>query len=132
MVILFCIMELCVEKLKLSKCCFCMVQIVRKRLKIDDALDVFAVHGVGGIFGTLAVAVLASPDLGGTGYGESDMGEQVVTQIIAVAATIAWSAVATGLIIALVRAITGGLRAQPEHIEIGLDLSEHGERAFTP
>ena len=109
-----------------------MVQIVRKRLKIDDALDVFAVHGVGGIFGTLAVAILASPDFGGTGYGEGDMGGQVVTQIIAVAATIAWSAVATGVIIVAVRAMTGGLRAKPEHIEIGLDLSEHGERAFTP
>jgi Amt family ammonium transporter len=116
-----------------SLVCFLMVQIVRKRLKIDDALDVFAVHGVGGILGTLAVAFLASPSLGGTGYpAGGDMASQFGVQFAGVAATIAWSAIATIAIIFVVRAATGGLRAKPEHIETGLDLSEHGERAFTP
>ena len=115
-----------------SLLCFFAVQLVRKRLKIDDALDVFAVHGAGGILGSLAVALLADPAIGGTGFGAlPDMPAQAGVQIMAVAVTAVWSAVATLGIIALLRATTG-LRAKPEHIEMGLDLSEHGERAFTP
>ncbi len=114
-----------------SVVCFFAVDVVKHRLRIDDSLDVFAVHGVGGILGTLIVAVLASPVFGGAGYGaEGSMGAQIVTQVVGTAATIAWSAVVTLGLVALLRATTG-LRASPEEIDEGLDLTQHGERAYT-
>ncbi|MDP3747537.1 MAG: ammonium transporter [Phenylobacterium sp.] len=110
--------------------CYQAVDFVKSRLKVDDSLDVFAVHGVGGILGTLLVAVLATPELGGTGYAEGvDMGGQALTQLIGVAAVCAWSAVATLVLVFLVRR-TVGLRASAEAVEDGLDLANHGERAY--
>jgi Amt family ammonium transporter len=115
-----------------SLVCYHFVEFVKQKLKIDDSLDVFAVHGVGGILGTLLVAVLASPMFGGVGYAPGvAMGDQALTQVIGVAATVAWSGVAT-LVLAWVVAKTVGLRARDEHIEEGLDLSAHGERAYNP
>jgi Amt family ammonium transporter len=112
--------------------CFWAVDLVKHRLKIDDSLDVFAVHGVGGILGTLLVAVLATTRLGGAGYAPGvGMGGQAVTQVIGVAATMAWSALASAAILWGVKR-TVGLRAGEQAIEEGLDLTEHGERAFTP
>jgi ammonium transporter, Amt family len=112
--------------------CFQAVEVVRHRLQIDDSLDVFAVHGVGGILGTLLVALLASPALGGVGYGEGmTAGAQAGVQLIGVVAVCAWSALAS-LAIAWLCKVTTGLRAREEHIEEGLDLSAHGERAYTP
>ena len=103
---------------------------MKQTLKIDDSLDVFAVHGVGGILGTLMVAILASPRLGGAGYGPGiDMGGQAMTQLIGVGVVCAWSAAATLVIIAIVRRLTG-LRASDEMIDDGLDLAAHGERAY--
>jgi len=110
--------------------CYQAVDFVKSRLKVDDSLDVFAVHGVGGIHGTLLVAVLATPELGGTGYAAGvDMGGQAVTQLIGVAAVCAWSAVATLVLVFVVRR-TVGLRASAEAVEDGLDLANHGERAY--
>ena len=110
--------------------CYQAVEIVKQRLKIDDSLDVFAVHGVGGILGTLLVAVLASPALGGVGYSAGvDMGAQALTQLIGVAAVCVWSAAATlGLI--WVTKLAVGLRAGDEAIDDGLDMASHGERAY--
>ena len=88
--------------------------------------------GVGGILGTLLVAVLAAKGLGGTGYAPGvDMAGQAVTQALGVAVTVGWSAVAT-LVLAFVCEKTVGLRARDEAIEEGLDLSAHGERAWNP
>ncbi len=113
-----------------SVVCFFAVEFVKHRLKIDDSLDVFAVHGVGGILGSLLVAVFASSALGGAGYGAAhDMAGQTGVQALGVAATIAWSAVATVAIGWLTRAIVG-LRARDDEIEEGLDLTYHGERAY--
>ncbi|MBX3483787.1 ammonium transporter [Phenylobacterium sp.] len=113
-----------------SLICFHAVELVKGRAKLDDSLDVFAVHGVGGILGTLLVAVLASPMFGGAGYAEGmGMGAQAGVQVIGVAAVCAWSAVASAAIL-LVCKFTVGLRASPEAIEDGLDLSTHGERAY--
>lgn len=113
-----------------SVVCFLAVEWVRKTLKIDDALDVFAVHGVGGILGSLLVAVLASPRLGGAGYGLAhDMLGQAKVQVLGVLATVAWSAGATFALVWITRALVG-LRATNEEIEEGLDLSYHGERAY--
>ncbi len=113
-----------------SVVCFHAVDIVKHRFKLDDSLDVFAVHGVGGILGTLLVAGLATTQLGGTGYAEG-MGpaSQFGVQAIGVAAVCAWSAVASAAILLLCK-FTVGLRASPEAIEDGLDMSSHGERAY--
>jgi ammonium transporter, Amt family len=115
-----------------SLICYQAVEIVKQRLKIDDSLDVFAVHGVGGILGTLLVAVLAHPMFGGKGYAEGvDMGSQALTQGLGVATVVIWSAVAT-LIIAEVVKRTVGLRVPDEAIDDGLDVSAHGERGYNP
>ncbi len=115
-----------------SVVCFVAVDLIKHRCRIDDSLDVFAVHGVGGILGSLLVAVLASPIFGGAGYAAGvGMGDQAVTQVIGVVATLAWSAAASVVILFLVKR-TVGLRAPDAHIEEGLDMAAHGERAFTP
>jgi Amt family ammonium transporter len=112
--------------------CFYAVGLVKQRLKIDDSLDVFAVHGVGGMLGTLLAAVFAAPAFGGAGYAEgvSGMGGQLVTQIVGILATVAWSAAATAAIVAVTRALVG-LRADDEAITEGLDLAAHGERGYS-
>ena len=115
-----------------SVICFTAVDLIKQKCRIDDSLDVFAVHGVGGILGSLLVAVLASPMFGGGGYAPGvGMGDQALTQVIGVAATLAWSALASVAILFLVK-LTVGLRATDAHIEEGLDMAAHGERAFTP
>jgi Amt family ammonium transporter len=113
-----------------SLICFHAVKPVKSLLKLDDSLDVFAVHGVGGILGTLGVAVLAAAELGGAGYAEGmDMGAQAGVQAIGVLAVCGWSAIVSAAILLICR-FTVGLRATPEAIEDGLDLSTHGERAY--
>ncbi len=111
--------------------CFFAVDFVKHRLKIDDTLDVFAVHGLGGILGTVLVAFLAHPALQGAGYGEGGtVSGQLVTQLIGVVAVVAWSAIVTAILVAGLRA-TIGLRASPDEIDEGLDLTYHGERSYT-
>ena len=112
-----------------SLVCFYAVHLVKGRLKIDDSLDVFAVHGVGGILGILLVSVLASPALGGAGFpAEHGIGEQLGVQLLGLAAVVIWSgAVSLGLLWVVNRLV--GLRASDIAIEDGLDLAEHGERA---
>ncbi len=113
-----------------SLVCFKAVDIVKHRLKLDDSLDVFAVHGVGGLLGTLLVAGLASTALGGAGYAEGmDAGRQLGVQALGALVVCAWSAAASAVIL-LVCKVTVGLRAGPEAIEDGLDMSSHGERAY--
>ena len=113
-----------------SAVCFLAVDLVKHRLKIDDSLDVFAVHGVGGILGSLLVAVLASPAIGGVGYAPGvTMAGQAGVQVLGVVAVVAWSVVLTIAILWGVRR-TIGLRAGDLQIEDGLDVAEHGERAY--
>jgi len=115
-----------------SLVCFFAVDFVKHKAKIDDSLDVFAVHGVGGILGTLLVAVLAHPAIGGVGYAVTgSLIAQAGVQIGGVVATLAWSAIATIVILAIARRLTG-LRAKDEEINDGLDLTYHGERAYNP
>ncbi|MDB5651082.1 MAG: ammonia channel [Hyphomicrobiales bacterium] len=114
-----------------SLVCFFAVDFVKHRLMIDDSLDVFAVHGLGGILGTLLVAVLAHPSLHGVGYGATgSVSSQFMTQVLGVIAVMAWSAIATAIIIGALR-MTMGLRATPDEIDEGLDLTYHGERGYT-
>ena len=115
-----------------SLICYQAVDLVKHRLKIDDSLDVFAVHGVGGILGTLLVAVLAATSLGGAGYADGvTMGSQAVTQLLGVLAVCAWSGIAT-LVLVFVTRRTVGLRASDDAVDEGLDMSAHGERAYNP
>ena len=115
-----------------SLVCYQAVDFVKHRLKVDDSLDVFAVHGIGGILGTLLVAVLASPGLGGAGYAEGvTPGGQAVTQAVGVLAVCAWSGIATLALVFLTRRMVG-LRAGDEAVDEGLDMSTHGERAYNP
>jgi Amt family ammonium transporter len=104
--------------------------LLRSRLKVDDALDVFAVHGVGGTFGAVATGVLATTAINGLGRGLIDGNAgQVVTQLLAVGATIAYAVIATFVIVKLVDIILG-LRISARDEELGIDLSTHGEAAY--
>ena len=110
--------------------CFHVTGFVKQHLRIDDSLDVFAVHGVGGMIGTLLVAVFASSILGGAGYAAGvGMGRQAVLQILGIAAAAAWSAAATFAIVKILAPLTG-LRVNAEAESDGLDLATHGERAY--
>ena len=117
--------------------CYFMCGIVRHKLNIDDSLDVFAVHGVGGILGTIMVAFLGAEGvLGGLGLSEnpetgktySSM-EQLFIQLKSVGITVVWSAVATIIIVTLIKK-TVGLRVSEEVEAEGLDSAEHGETAY--
>ena len=104
--------------------------LIKQTFKIDDSLDVFAVHGVGGILGTLLAAVFAVESLGGLGLAEGvSMGDQFVVQVIGVVAVAVLSAVATWIIAKIV-AVTVGLRVSEEEEIDGLDISAHGERGY--
>ena len=104
--------------------------LLRSRLKVDDALDVFAVHGVGGTFGAVATGVLATTAINSLGRGLIDGNAgQVVTQLLAVGATIAYAVIATFVIVKLVDVILG-LRISARDEELGIDLSTHGEAAY--
>jgi Amt family ammonium transporter len=104
--------------------------LLRERLKVDDALDVFAVHGVGGTFGAIATGVFATTAINALGSGLVDGNAgQIVTQLIAVGAVIAYAVVATFVIVKFVDAILG-LRISAKDEEMGMDLSTHGEVAY--
>jgi ammonium transporter, Amt family len=104
--------------------------LLRERIKVDDALDVFAVHGVGGTFGAIATGVLATSAVQASYKGLIDGNAgQVVTQLIAVGATIAYAVIATFVIVKVVDVILG-LRISAKDEELGIDLSTHGEAAY--
>jgi ammonium transporter, Amt family len=109
--------------------CFVATNFLKRTLKIDDSLDVFPVHGVGGILGTLAAGIFAGV-LGGVGYAEGmTMGKQLTVQLIGVGATLAWSAVVTWILLKLVDLVVG-LRVTAEQETEGLDTVLHGERGY--
>ena len=122
-----------------SPICYIFVSTVKNKLKYDDTLDVFGVHCVGGIVGALATAVVADPALGGQGFfdytvfpagvGTYDMGTQMLTQIKAVVLTLVWSGVGSAMLFFVIDKVMG-LRPTEEAEREGLDLSEHGERAY--
>ena len=104
---------------------------LRTKIQIDDALEVFAVHGVGGIWGAIATGIFAVAAIGGTAGAIEGNAGQLVTQLLAVVATMAYSFVVTLVILKVLDLIPGlGLRVAPEAEDVGLDISAHGERAF--
>jgi Amt family ammonium transporter len=108
--------------------CYSMT-LLRSRLRIDDALDVFAVHGVGGTFGAIATGVFATTAINAYPGLIDGNPSQVVTQVIAVGATIAYAVVATFIIVKVVDLVLG-LRVNSEEEEMGLDMAVHGEVAY--
>ncbi|MBB5221174.1 Amt family ammonium transporter [Amaricoccus macauensis] len=113
-----------------SACCYFFVNVVKEHLGYDDSLDVFGVHGVGGIVGAILTGVLASSTFGGVGYADGvTMGAQLLVQVKAVCVTIAWCGIVSLILYKLVDVLIG-LRVTPEIEREGLDLAEHGERAY--
>ena len=122
-----------------SPVCYLFVSYVKNKLKYDDTLDVFGVHCIGGIVGAIATGVVADPALGGQGWfdytvfpavpGEYDMAGQVITQIKAVLLTLLWSGIGSAVLFFVIDK-TIGLRPTEDAEREGLDLSEHGERAY--
>ncbi len=110
--------------------CYVAVILVKRRWRIDDSLDVFAVHGVGGAIGVLLTAVFADAALGGIGFAEgTTMGGQFAAQATGLVAVLLWSLLLSFLIAKVVQAVVG-LRVGGETEEQGLDLRVHGERAY--
>jgi Amt family ammonium transporter len=104
--------------------------LLRERLRIDDALDVFAVHGVGGTFGAIVTGVFATTAINAAGRGLIDGNPgQVLVQTLAVGATISYAVISTFVIVKVVDLLLG-LRVRAEQEEVGLDLSVHGEVAY--
>jgi len=110
--------------------CYVMVGLVKRRFRIDDSLDVFAVHGVGGATGVVLTAVFVDAALGGVGLAEGrSMGGQFVIQLAGIAAILLWSLIVSFVIAKFVQAVIG-LRVSAETEEQGLDLRIHGERGY--
>jgi len=110
--------------------CYVAVDVIRNRLKIDDSLDVFAVHGVGGILGSLLVAVLATDTFSGLGLADGvSIASQFSVQAICVAITVIWTAIASYAILKIA-GVFGGLRVTEDDEIEGLDIAQHGERGY--
>lgn len=115
--------------------CFYATVYIKQKLKIDDSLDVFPVHGVGGILGTLLAGIFSSAELGafsGFGFAEgiTTMAEQVSVQLIGIFATIVYTAIVSYLLFKVVAMLTNGLRVSEEQETTGLDLNEHDESGY--
>jgi Amt family ammonium transporter len=110
--------------------CFFATNHMKRVLGVDDSLDVFPVHGVGGIIGTTLTGVFCATAFGGAGFAEGkDMASQVTVQLIGVATTLIWSAVLTWLIVKVVDALIGMRVAHEEETE-GLDTVLHNEKGY--
>jgi Amt family ammonium transporter len=113
--------------------CLWAVVNLKPMLKYDDSLDVFGIHGVGGIVGALGTAIVAAPGLGGYPLGvaeEYSITGQFMIQLTAVAIAVVWSGVVALVAMLIVKAIFGGARVPESSESDGLDLSSHGERAY--
>jgi Amt family ammonium transporter len=109
--------------------CYYAVTLIRTKLKVDDSLDVFAVHGVGGVLGTLIIPVLATAGPLAPGLGAVEMGQQAWVQLQGVLAVVAWSAGVT-FVLVKVMGMVMQLRVKPEAETEGLDFTVHGERGY--
>ncbi len=112
-----------------SLVCYYAVSFLKPKLGYDDSLDAFGIHGIGGMVGAIGTGIVYQPMFGGPGDGSTAMGAQVVTQIIGVLVTIGWASVGTAIAMFVAKLVTG-LRVSEEVEQEGLDLGEHGERAY--
>jgi len=125
--------------LVVSPICYLFVSKVKNMFKYDDTLDVFGVHCIGGIVGAIGTGIVANPAYGGQGWidytvfpavpGEYDMAGQVLTQVKAVVTTLLWSGIGSFILFGILK-YTVGLRPTEEAELEGLDIREHGERAY--
>ena len=109
--------------------CLWGVTSLKKMLGADDSLDVFGIHGIGGIVGALLTGVFSAPSLGGTGGDDFAIGAQVLVQAEGVLITMVWSAVVAYIALKVV-AMVMGLRVAEEAEREGLDITSHGESAY--
>ena len=109
--------------------CYFAVSKLKPALGYDDALDTFGIHGIGGMVGALGTGVVYQPLFGGPGDGSVSMGQQLGVQAFTVGATILIAAAGTAIAIYVAKAVTG-LRVSPDVEVEGLDIGEHGERAY--
>jgi Amt family ammonium transporter len=112
-----------------SVACYGFVGSLKNRLRFDDSLDVFGIHGIGGIVGSIGTAFVALPMLGGHGAQDYSLAWQLLRQVAAVGTAIVWSAVGSALCFAVVRRLSK-LRHDRDSEREGLDISDHGERAY--
>jgi len=132
--------------LVVSPICIIFCSAVKNALKYDDSLDAFGIHGIGGIVGAIGTGLVVNPAWGGAGVVDYtscakdgdistcdtavyDLATQVIAQLKGVGVTILWSAVASAIVFLVIKLVIG-LRASPDAEEEGLDISEHGERAY--
>jgi ammonium transporter, Amt family len=109
--------------------CLFAVQLVKQTLKIDDSLDVFAVHGVGGILGSLIFPLVVIPALGGPGYESGGLVTQLVAQVIGVGVVAAYTAIVT-VLVGFIISYALPMRVTEEAEHDGLDIASHGERGW--
>jgi len=109
--------------------CFLATQFIKRVLKIDDSLDVFPVHGVGGCVGSILTGVFAAESFGGLGLGGVSMSEQVGVQVLAVLATIVWSGLFSYILLKLIN-MSIGLRVNEDEEVQGLDIVLHEETGY--
>ena len=112
-----------------SCACYFFVAVVKQRIGYDDSLDVFGIHGIGGIVGALGTGILTAPAFGGTGAEDFSIAAQTWTQFMAVCLTVLWCAVGSAVAYFIANAVIG-LRASPDAERDGLDLALHGEAAY--
>jgi len=110
-------------------CYFCATS-MKKALGYDDSLDVFGVHGIGGIVGALLTGVCAAEAMGGSGMALDSMGAQVFAQLKGVVVTIIWSGVVSVIAFKIADLVTGGARVGEDEEDQGLDLNSHGEAGY--
>lgn len=112
-----------------SAVCYYFVAVVKNKLGYDDSLDVFGIHGIGGIIGAIGTGIFTAPSLGGTGGDDFSIVGQTLIQAQAVAITIVWCGVISFILFKVVDMVIG-LRVDEEEERRGLDLSSHGESAY--
>ena len=121
-----------------SPICLFFVSVVKNALKYDDSLDVFGVHAIGGIVGAIATGILVDPALGGAGIVDYTAGggavypglaTQVMAQAKGVLVTLLWSGIGSTIVFLIIKLVFG-LRVTEEKEREGLDITEHGERAY--
>ena len=112
-----------------SLACYGFVSSLKNRLRFDDSLDVFGIHGLGGIIGSVGTAIVAVPTLGGHGGEDFAIGRQIGAQLAAVGLAVLWSAAGSALCFAAVKRLVP-LRHGRDSEREGLDIADHGERAY--
>ena len=110
--------------------CYSATQMIKRGLKIDDSLDVFPVHGVGGALGTILTGVFVASQYGGAGLADGvSISDQVMVQVMGVVAVIAWTAVASFVILKVIQGLVG-LRVDEDEEIGGLDIRQYNERGY--